>query len=231
MVLKRWMEASTALAAFALTSPLQAQPAPPVRIYSCVDKNGHHYKSDRLNPECLDKDQQQLNADGSPLQVVPRAKTADEQSEEDERRAKAERDRKARLQQQRTDTNLLNRFPDKAAHDKARRLALEDQQASVSNLTQRKALLETEKKKLADEAEFYVGKPMPEKLKTAIGANQGSLNAVDGAIGNQQQEIDRINRNFDDELAHLRQLWSKQVQPVPSAAPDKAPVPVRVDRR
>ena len=224
------MQAWAAVAAVSCTGPLLAQGAPQPKIYSCIDSHGRHYKSDWLNPECLDKDQQELNPDGSPKQVVPRARTADEQTAEDEQRNKLERERKAKLQQQRTDTNLLNRFPDKAAHDKARRTALEDQQASVNNLKQRKVLLEIDRKKLAEEAEFYVGKTLPARLKNAIDANDAALAAVDASIANQQQEIERINRLFDEELAHLRQLWARQAQPAVPAAQDRPTAPARPDR-
>ena len=231
MVLKPWLQAWAAVAAVSCIGPLLAQGAPPPKIYSCIDSHGHHYKSDRLNPECLDKDQQELNPDGSPKQVVPRTRTADEQTAEDEQRNRLERERKAKLQQQRTDTNLLNRFPDKAAHDKARRTALEDQQASVNNLKQRKVLLEIDRKKLAEEAEFYVGKTLPARLKNAIDANDAALAAVDASIANQQQEIERINRLFDEELTHLRQLWARQAQPAAPSAQDKPTAPARPDRR
>ncbi len=60
------------------------------------------------------------------------------------------------------------------------------------------------------QSEFYVGKSLPSKLKGPIDSNGASLNAVNLSIANQQQDIERINKNFDDELAHLKTLWARQ---------------------
>ena len=200
------------VAAFAVVGSAQAQ-APAVhtpKIYSCVDKQGHHYKSDKLNPECLDRDQQELNLDASPNRVVPRPKTEDEKSEDEMKRQQVERERKEKAAGQRKDSNLLSRFPDKAAHDAARRKALDDAQTAIRNSKQRQAMLLVEKKKLADEAEFYVGKSQPAALKRAIEANDGARDGLAASIANQQQEIERINTLFDAELEHLKKLWLDQ---------------------
>jgi len=61
---------------------------------------------------------------------------------------------------------------------------------------------------LLDEAEFYVGKPLPSKLKLALDANDASLEAQKSLVQNQQAEIVRINALYDAELARLRKLWA-----------------------
>lgn len=176
-------------------------------IYSCVDANGKKLTSDRPIAECANREQKLLNADGSLKKVVPPTPTADERAEAElaERRAAAER--AAQQDAIRRDRNLMLRFPNEAAHRKAREAALDDVRKSMRNSEERTKLLAAERKPLLDEAEFYVDKPMPAKLKQALDANDAAVEAQRTLVQNQQAEIVRINALFDAELERLRRLW------------------------
>ena len=103
---------------------------------------------------------------------------------------------------------MLKRFPDEASHGKARAKALDDVAGSVRNSEARIKLLLQERKPLQDEAEFYVGKPLPNKVKLALDANDASLEAQRSLVQNQQTEVVRINALYDAELARLKKLWA-----------------------
>ena len=122
--------------------------------------------------------------------------------------AAAAAERVARNDAIRRDRNLIARYPNEAAHNKARAKALDDLRASVRVSKERIALLNVERKPLLDEAEFYVGKPLPSKLKLALDANDASLDAQKALIQNQEAESVRINALYDVELARLRKLWA-----------------------
>ena len=82
----------------------------------------------------------------------------------------------------RRDRNLMQRFPNEAAHSKARDKALDDLRAGGQELRgAHRALLTVERKKLEDEKEFYVNeqvnKPLPTKLKQKLDANDAALEA------------------------------------------------------
>ena len=104
--------------------------------------------------------------------------------------------------------NLMQRYPDEAAHAKGRAKALDDVASSVRISEARITLLKAERKPLLDEAEFYVGKSMPSKLKLALDANDASLEAQKSLVVNQKTEVARINALYDVELARLRKLWA-----------------------
>ncbi len=77
-------------------SSTPASGAPPLGsglIYSCTDANGKRLTSDRPIPECTNRDQRELNADGSVRRIVPPPPTADERAEKEarDREALAER--------------------------------------------------------------------------------------------------------------------------------------------
>lgn len=191
-----------------MASPWAAAQASSAGIYTCIDAKGRRLTSDRPIPECLDRAQDLRNKDGSVRAKVPPSLTAEERAAQEEAaRAELARDA-ARKDALRHDRNLLTRYPDEAAHDKAREAALEPLQQALKGVEKRLAALETEQKALGDEAEFYKGKDLPRKLKVRFDDNKTSLEAQRSSAANHQSEIGRINARYDEELARLRKLWN-----------------------
>jgi hypothetical protein len=176
-------------------------------IYSCVDPSGKRITSDRPIASCNDREQRELNADGSVKRIVPPTMTADERSEAETRERIAAAEAASKRDALKRDRNLLNRFPNEAAHNKAREAALDDTRKSVKTSEARLALLASERKPLTDEAEFYIGKPLPTKLRTQLDANDAATDAQRSLIQNQQSEIIRVNSLYDAELQRLKKLW------------------------
>ena len=200
------------------------EPAPRPRIYSCV-VDGKRITSDRPNPAC--GEQRQLNADGSLYRIVPRPLTEDERSDMEQRQRQSEIERAQRADAIRRDRNLVQRYPDNAAHRKGREKALDDIRKSVAKSNDRIILLTAERKPLLEEAEFYAGKTLPNKLKLALDANDASLAAQKALIQNQEIEVKRIDDLFDVELARLKKLWAGtpagSLGPLPAGAASSAP--------
>ena len=194
----------------ALAAPAWAQSPPKAEagIYVCIDERGRRITSDRPIPECAAREQQLLNRDGSLRRVVPPPPTAEERAQREAREKAAAEARAARADAARRDRNLLARYPDEAAHGRAREAALSQVRVSMRATEDRLAKLAAESKPLQDEAEFYQGKPLPPRLKAAIEANAAAIQAQHGASANQQAEMARINRLYDAELEHLRRLWA-----------------------
>ncbi len=214
-------------AALIVTAALHSEAAraqtPRAPIYSCIDGNGKKLTSDRPIPECLNRDQRVLNADGSPKGILPPTPTADERAAAEQRERDAAAAQAAKNDAIRRDRNLLNRFPDEVAHAKARAKALDDIGNSMRISEARVNLLKAERKPLLDEAEFYVGKQLPAKLKSSLDANDAALDAQRALVQNQQGEVVRIDGLYDAELARLRKLWAGT--PAGSLGPIAAPSP------
>ncbi len=185
-----------------------ANPVPAAPIYSCIDANGKRLTSDRPIPECAAKEQRLLNPDGSVRRIVPPTMTADERAEAEAHERQAAAERVAQQDAIRRDRNLMVRFPNEAAHNKARHAALDDVRTAVLLSEKRLGALAAERKPLTDEAEFYQGKQLPVKLKTQLDANDAATDAQRSLIQNQQLEIGRINSLYDAELARLKKLWA-----------------------
>ncbi len=176
-------------------------------IYSCVDGSGRRLTSDRPIRECSTREQRLLNTDGSVRQILPPTMTAEEQADHEARERKASMERAARQDAIRRDRNLLSRFPDEAAHTKAREAALDDVRKGVKFSENRLTDLQRDRKPLLDEAEFYAGKQLPVMLRQKLDANDAAATAQQSLVQNQKDEIVRINSLYDVELARLKRLW------------------------
>ncbi len=177
-------------------------------IYSCVDDRGRRVTADRPIPECSAKEQQVLNRDGSLRAIHPPTLTADERAEQDARNRRAAEQRAAQHEAMRRDRNLVTRFPNEAAHLRAREAALDTVRLAMKATEIRMRTLAAERKPLANESEFYVGRTLPAKLRAQLDANDASTAAQQEVAANQEAELGRINGMYDAELRRLRQLWS-----------------------
>lgn len=177
-------------------------------IYSCVDAQGKRYTSDRPIVECLDREQRIHSKDGSPRQVIPPRMNAEERAAAEERRQQKLAEEAALKDAIRRDRNLMMRYPDEAAHNKARQAAMEDLQAAIRLSERRVQDLIAERKPLEDEAEFYKGKRLPGKLRTKLDANDAAQQAQRDGIAGQKAEMVRINSFYDAELLRLKRLWA-----------------------
>lgn len=192
-----------------LALPVAAQTPPSGGgIYTCADAKGRRLTADRPINECAHKEQQLLNRDGSVRAVIPATMTAEERAEKDVRERLAAEARAAQADAVRRDRNLVARFPNEAAHNRAREAAADTVRLAMKASELRLRELEAERKPLREEAEFYKGKTLPAKLKAAIDANDASLDAQRGATSTQEAELVRINKLYDAELNRLRRLWS-----------------------
>lgn len=181
---------------------------PAAAIYTCIDDRGRKLTSDRPIAECVGKEQRVLNRDGSLREVKPPTLTAEERAEVEARERKLAEQRMAQAEAVRRDRNLMARYPNEAAHQKARAAALENVALAIRASEVRLKELDRERKPLLDEAEFYKGKSLPAKLRAQLDANDVALEAQRNSMANQNAELGRVNRIYDVELERLRKLWA-----------------------
>jgi hypothetical protein len=198
-----------------------AQPAGP-GIYTCTDDRGRKLTSDRPIAACMHKEQLLLNRDGSVRSVIPPTFTAEERAEREARERRAAEERAAQQDAVRRDRNLVARYPNEAAHAKAREAALDSLRLAIAGTERRLEELAKERVPLMNEAEFYVGKPLPAKIKAGLDANDAAMEAQKSAAATQAAELARVNKFYDAELERLRKLWGGAqpgtLGPMPEAA-------------
>ncbi len=199
---------SLAVACLGFSGEVVAQAAAPKSfIFSCV-LAGKRLTRDRPIAECDQVEQRVMNSDGSVHHIIPPVLTETQRQEQEACNRESEADRVARREAARRDRNLLQTFPDEAAHRKAREKSLDDTRSSVGKSKERIELLLKDRKPLLDEAEFYPSKQLPLKLKQSLDANDAALAAQRSLIQNQEDEVRRITDRYDLELGRLKKLWS-----------------------
>ncbi|WP_343642957.1 hypothetical protein [Roseateles sp.] len=219
-----WALAGLLMLACGLADTAVAQQAKtPTGIYTCNTADGRRLTSDRPIPECQTREQRLLNSDGSVRKMVPPAMSPEEQAAADQRKRAEEVQRAAQQDAIRRDRNLLQRYADQAAHQRAREAALDDVREAMQQSEKRLQALATERKPLLDEAEFYKGKRVPFKLQHQLEANEAAAAAQRESIENQKAEIGRVNKFYDEELSRLKRLWAGAApgsleKPAPQAA-------------
>jgi hypothetical protein len=179
-------------------------------IYTCVDAKGRKLTSDRPLAECADREQKELNANGTVRRVIPPAQTAVERAAQEEKDRKAQEERQRLAEQKRVQKVLVARYPNRAAHDVDRAKALQAVDEVIASAQKRVGDLRDERTKLDQEAERHKEPAKwPPKLKRQLEDNDQQLAAQQRFIAAQEQERKRVNDRFDLELAQLKQLWTQ----------------------
>ncbi len=179
-------------------------------IFSCTDARGKKLTSDRPIPECLDREQSELNPSGTIKRNVGPSLTSAER-ERIEAQQKKDAEEKARVnEERRRNRALLMRYQDQAAHDRERAEALKQVDEVIATADKRLAELAKQNEGIKAELEFYKNDPTkaPPKLRRQIAEHDDSVRAQQRFIADQAQEKKRVNDRFDEELARLKPLWS-----------------------
>jgi hypothetical protein len=206
-----------ALAPAALGQPAGAT------IYSCTDGKGRTITADRPIPECIDREQKQLNPSGTLRKRVGPTLTAEERAREDEKEKLAAAERARQAEEKRRERALLARYPNKAAHDKERGEALAQVDEVIKAANKRITELAQQRKTIDAEFEFFKADPskVPPSLRRQVDENEQSVAVTKRFIVDQDSEKKRVNSRFDEELTRLKRLWAIQgvaVSPTASAS-------------
>ena len=178
------------------------------QVFTCVANNGRTLTSDRLIGECMDREQRLLSREGLVLRIIPPSLTADERSEKEARDQRLAAEKQAKADAVKRDRNLMQRYPNAEAHQKARETALADLRTSIELSETRQRELTNERKPLLQESEFYVGKALPATLRQQLDANEAAAGAQRDVQTNQRAELKRVTQLFDTELVRLKRLWA-----------------------
>lgn len=181
-------------------------------IYTCVDSKGRRLTSDRPIPECLDREQRELTRSGTVKRVVPPSYTAEERAALEAQRKAEEAERSRATEERRRERALLIRYPNQAAHDKARVDAMAQIDEVILAVRKRLEELNQQRTELDQELEFYKSdvKKAPAWLQRKHEDNLSQILIQTRFLSDQDQEKLRVNERFDDELVTLQRLWGKR---------------------
>jgi hypothetical protein len=189
-----------------------AQSATPT-MFTCV-ANGRTYSGDRPPPECANSDMRELNRDGSVRRVIPRPLGVEEQRARAlEAKKRFEEEEKLQAQRRR-DRSLLEAYASVEEIEDARTKALDVSIQLIKRAQSRLDRMESDKKKLDDESEFYKKRELPEHIKRAYATNAQDKVTEQKVIKEAELEMQRINERFDAEKKRFRELIAQGARPV-----------------
>jgi hypothetical protein len=201
-----------------------ALPAAAQGIYTCVDSKGRKITADRPIAECTDREQKVLNPSGTVQKQVGPTLTAAERAAQEEKEQTRREEQARKDEEKRRERALLVRYPNQATHDKERAEAIDQIAAVRSAAHKRMAELHEQRKKLAEEMDFYKKDPSkaPASVRRQVDEVAQSLVVQDRFIKAQDDEVKRVNARFDEELLRLKDLWKLRTSVAPGAAPAPA---------
>jgi hypothetical protein len=195
-------------------------------IFTCDDATGRRLTSDRPIIQCIDREQRELTPSGTVKRKIGPTLTAAERAAEEDKLRQAQAERNRLAEEKRRDHALMTRYPDKAAHDKERGIAIAQADDIIASARKRTQELAQERKRLDQELEFFKSDPsrVPPRLKRQLQENAEQTQAQKRFVLAQEEEKRHIHARFDEELAKLRQLWALRVTPASANASASAPV-------
>lgn len=194
----------------ALLAPLAGHAGDP--IYTCVDAKGRRLTADRPIIDCIDREQSELSSGGMLRRKIGPALTAAERAAKEDEVRRQEEERSRLADEKKREKALVTRYPDRSVHDKERAEALAMVDSVTAAARKRTQQLQTQRKFLDGEVEFYQIDPSrtPPKLRRQIDEVDKQLDAQRRFVSDQEVEKVRVNSRFDEELARLKLLWAQQ---------------------
>ncbi len=190
-------------------------------IYTCVDGKGRKLTSDRPIAECMDRTQQEISAtSGAVRRIIQPQMTAAERTAAEEKEKAGAEVRAQAAEEKKRERALLQRYPNKLAHDKERSLALVQVEEALKAATKRSQELTEQRKAINADMEFYNKDPgrAPPSLRRRVDENEMSIASQKRVIADQESEKKRVNARFDEELGRLKPLWASASVPAAAAA-------------
>lgn len=184
------------------------------QLYVCTDARGRTLTSDRPPPECADRPVRELRSDGSVRRVIEPPLSAEQRAaREAEARRQAEEADRQRAQMRR-DLALLEAYATTDEIEEARNRALGTRSQLIDRANKRIEEHKRERAKLDKEAEFYVGRELPDSLKRALENNSALMRSEQRIVDDVRGDMDRVNARFDAENKRWRELISAGATPV-----------------
>lgn len=178
-------------------------------VYTCIDGQGRHLRSDRPIPECADREQRLLSNSGMERgRRGPALSDVQRQQQAQEVQA-AQQQAISQREQRRRDALLLQRFPNEQAHAIERQKHMRQFDLLEKLAQARLQTLQEQYQQAHDHMQPYQAEPAraPAALRSALEEAHSNLQAQQHNLQSQVLNRQRAVQRLDEELERLRQLW------------------------
>lgn len=190
---------------------LSIDPAHAARLYKWVDENGQVHFSDKIPPQQIKREHQEINEQGIETKTVEAAKTPEEIAEERRQRAlKAEQDRLAKEQAEK-DRILLDTFSNEeqiiSARDRQLAAMEADNQITKGSIESLTVKLQEQTRNAANYERQ--GKAVPEDILKEIDHIKMVIEQNRASIRAKQQEELKLKEKYQGYLDRFRELKNR----------------------
>jgi hypothetical protein len=176
------------------------------QFYCCSDEHGKQVCGDILPQACYGRAYRELGSSGRTVKNVEAPLTAEQRAQraaDDERRKVQE----AALKEQKLkDQALLDTYGTEKDLETLRRRAEQDVNSSIKLAEDKIAEAQKQRKKFADEAEFYKKKQLPASVDKGLRDADAEIEALMSVVASKQKEMEAIRIKFDEDRRRFREL-------------------------
>lgn len=165
-------------------------------LYVCTVGN-HTITGQLPPPECKNSEVRELNRDGTLHRVIPAPRSAEQIRRDKDAEEARLRQEELQRAEARKDRALMETYSNPDEIEAARRRDLAGRQMLIDRAESRIAQYKKERKRLDDEAEFYVNREMPRKLKESFATNEALTEQQEKTRSDSIAEMRRINERYD----------------------------------
>jgi hypothetical protein len=187
-------------------------------MYKCKDGKGKTYYTQTPPTECLGREMDELNRQGTVVKRREAALTPEQLAAREAEEKRKKEEELAAKEQNRKDQALLNTYSSEKDIEDSRQRALKQAEQATKEIDKRIAEAQKRAKDLAAEKEFYARKPLPKKLQEDIKNNEIDIKGQHDALAAKKKEIGEINAKYDEDMRRYVELTAG-VKPKAVAAP------------
>ncbi|NTV11347.1 MAG: FliJ family protein [Zoogloea sp.] len=168
-------------------------------IYCCRDAGGHQICGDILPPQCYNQAYKEIGPQGTIRRQVE-APLSPEQRARRDADERAVREAQARVRaDQRRDQALLETYASLADLDARRDRALAGVNSELQQARARLDQLVQYRRRLDAEVAGYAGRPLPQRLSSAIHDADGELASQRGLVDAKQRDLDAVRAHYQED--------------------------------
>jgi DNA repair exonuclease SbcCD ATPase subunit len=188
------------------------------RMFKCKDSKGKTYYTQTPAVECLGKEMDELNKQGTLVKKREAALTPEQIAAREAEEKRKKEEESAEKEDKRKNQALLNTYSSEKDIEDARQRALKQAEQAAKEIDKRIADAQKRAKDLAAEKEFYAKKPMPKKLEDDIKHNDNDIKGQQDALAAKKKELGDINARYDEDKRRYLELTTG-AKPKAAAAP------------
>jgi hypothetical protein len=190
-------------------------------LYCCTEPgSGRRICADTLPAQCRGLAYRIFDRAGNPIRDVAAPLTAEQKAAAAAEAQRKKEEEEKRLEQRRIDQALLTTYATAEDIDIAQRIAESDVNLTIQNATAKIRELQTNQRKLAQEAEFYKRKTMPSDLEVRLRTVGHEIRLQQELIQLKRKELNAIRAKYDGDRQRYFTLTGRSpTQPAPSTPP------------